>query len=127
MQKLFYACNIHKLDPELRQAFFASEKSKQAKKFSEQKTTWHQVKFMIFVLMNVIGMSHYNIMGILGYQTFLLEENFIKKYIIKRRKYKTLLDIGAGNGCITDVFQKIIPDITCLEPSSFFRKILRKK
>lgn len=97
MQKLFYACNKMKLDPELRHVFFVSERSKQAREFQLYKTSWYQIKFMIFVLMNVVGLSHYNIMGILGYRTFLFEEKIIKEHIQKRKKQKTLLDIGAGN------------------------------
>lgn len=126
MGKLRYACNRDKLDPELRRVFFLSEKSPQTSLFLEQKTPWYQIKFMIFVLMHVIGLSHYNIMGILGYQTFLLDEDFVRKYITKK-KNKTLLDIGAWNGSITAAFAPYTAEITCIELSLSFQKILKKR
>jgi hypothetical protein len=36
-------------------------------------------------------------MGMMGYETFLLDRDFVWKNILKRKKRKTLLDIGAGN------------------------------
>ena len=97
MQKLLYACNKMKLDPELRRVFFVSERSKKTRDFQLQKIKWYQIKFMVFVLMNIVGLSHYNIIGMLGYSTFLIEEDFVKNHIMKRKKQKKLLDIGAGN------------------------------
>lgn len=73
MQKLHYACSPEKLDPVLRNAFFISKKTKETTTFLAKKTSFSQLKFMTFVLMSVCGFSHYNIMGILGYETFLID------------------------------------------------------
>lgn len=127
MSKLHYACNKNKLDPELRRVFFVSEKSEKTRLFHTRKTSLYQIKFMLFVLMNIVGFSHYDIMGILGYTTHLIDPDFVKKHIIKRKKRATMLDIGAWNGGVTEVFRNSVADITCLEPSKAFQKILRKK
>jgi hypothetical protein len=94
MQKLHYACVLEKLDPGLRNAFFLSKKSKETITFLSKKTPFYQLKFMLFVLMSICGISHYNIMGILGYETFLIEQGFVKD-ICKKKKRLNLLDIGA--------------------------------
>ncbi len=67
-------------------------------------------------------------MGLLGYQTFLLNEGLIKELLTERSGKKlSLLDIGAGNGSITQKFEKYTQNISCLEPSASFQKQLRKK
>lgn len=126
MPKLHYACTPEKLDPVLRNAFFLTKKTKETTTFLAKKTPFSQLKFMLFVLMSVCGISHYNIMGILWYETFLIDHGFVKN-LCKKKKRLNFLDIGAWNGSITKVFESYIPQIFCHEPSPSFQKILRKR
>ena len=77
MQKSDYDCDIQHLCPALEKVFFLSEATETTKKFQVRKSSFHQLKFMLFVLMSAIGFRHYNTMGILGYETFLFDEAFV--------------------------------------------------
>lgn len=126
MGTLHYSCQKEKLHPGLRKVFSEKKIDKKTLDFQHRKTPLYSIKFFIFIFMSVLGFKHYNTMGLLGYETFLFDETFVGKLIGKRKK-RTLLDIGAGDGSITKNFEPSTSYIACLEPSASFQRILKKR
>ncbi len=127
MPKFTYICKEKELHSELQWVFFETESSPIMQIFAWKKSKFFRIKFIFFVCLSIVGFKHYNTMWILGYETFLFDESFAWKKILKQKKKKTLLDIGAGNGSITQIFRKYVEKIYCIEPSPSFQKILQKK
>lgn len=126
MGTLHYSCQKEKLHPGLRKVFSEKKIDKKTLDFQDRKTPLYSIKFFLFIFMSVLGFKHYNTMGLLGYETFLFDETFVGKLVGKRKK-RTLLDIGAGDGSITKNFEPYTSYIACLEPSASFQRILKKR
>lgn len=126
MSILHYACNRKKLHPDIQKVFVQNKKSPEAKDFLRKKTRFSQIKFLLFVLMTVLQWKHYHIKGILWYETFLLSKWNVAD-ILKQKRKKNLLDIGAWDGSITQIFREFVDEIDCIEPSVSFSKILIKR
>lgn len=126
MRNLEYSCKKRDLHPNLSEVFTKKLISDETEVYRDKKSSLYSLKFIFFIIMSVLGFRHYNTMGILGYDTFLFEADFAKK-LIKKKKEGALLDIGAGNGSITEKFEPFTNTISCLEPSLSFQKILKKK
>lgn len=128
MRNLRYACQRANLHPALRAVFARKKTSQEAQLFLERTSPFYRLKFVAFILLSVLGRKHYDIMGMLGYETFLFEPAFAQQLLGKRRKkHVSLLDIGAGNGSITSTFEGIVSSVSCLEPSLSFQRKLRKR
>lgn len=82
---------------------------------------------MLFIFLSVLQMKHYKIKWMLGYETFLLDSEIIWKDILSEKKRKNMLDVGAWNGWISEKFYSYIKDISFIEPSTSFQKILKRK
>ena len=126
MQNLSYSCNKRKLHPQLQRVWEGQEYSREAETFKNRKSPFYGLKFICFVLLSVVGVKHYNIMGMLWYETYLLNEKNVQN-ILRGKKRKKLLDIGAWNGCISQQLSSFVDEIYFIEPSLSFQKILNKK
>lgn len=126
MQYLNYSCETIKLHPHLQTVWEEQEYSIEAEAFKNKKSSLYGIKFIFFVFMSAFGIKHYNIMGMLWYETYLLSEKNIQNMLGKKKR-KKLLDIGAWNGCVTEQFSSHVDKIYYIEPSLSFQKILNKK
>jgi 2-polyprenyl-3-methyl-5-hydroxy-6-metoxy-1,4-benzoquinol methylase len=125
MKNLQYACRKSHLHADIRKVFIEKKIDEETIEFTKKEASQPIVNFFFFILMSVCGVKHYNTMGMLGYSTYLFDENFAKKLLQKKKK--SLLDIGSGSGTITEKFETHVQQISCLEPSLSFQKILEKK
>lgn len=125
MKPTNYSCDKRKLHHELQTVWEEQEYSTEAETFHNRKSPFYGLKFIFFVLLSVIGVKHYNIMGMLWYETYLLSEKNIGRMLWKKKR-KNLLDIGAWNGCITEKFRSFVDKVYYREPSHSFQKILNK-
>lgn len=103
MNKARYSCDVKKLHPDLQDVFHEKEEDEATRFFLEKKNSWFSIKFICFIALRVLGLKHYNTMGILGYSSYLFDRKFAEK-IIMQKNAKNLLDIGAGSGHITEKF-----------------------
>ncbi len=126
MQPLKYSCRKKKLHPDLQKVWREQKPNKDAEVFQQKENRFSSIKFIFFVLLSVAYIPHYTIMGLLGYETFLLNKKQIA-HILGKRKYKTLLDIWSGSGCITREFESFVDTISYQEPSTSFQKILNRR
>ena len=126
MQPLKYSCKKKKLHPDLQKVWRGQKPNKDAEVFQQKENRFSSIKFIFFVLLSVAYIPHYTIMGLLGYETFLLNKKQIT-HILGGKKYKTLLDIWSGSGCITREFESFVDTIAYQEPSTSFQKILNQR
>lgn len=65
MQNLIYSCEETQLHRELQTVWREQEASTEADIFKKRKSVFYGLKFILFVIMSVLGIRHYNIMGML--------------------------------------------------------------
>lgn len=123
---LNYSCDKKQLHHQLQRVWEEQEYSTEAEAFKNRKSPFYGLKFIFFVLLSVVGVKHYNIMGMLWYETYLLGRKNVQN-ILRGKRRENLLDIGAWNGCITEQFSSFVNKIYYREPSLSFQKILNKK
>ncbi len=77
MKELQYTCEKENLHPALQRVFFEKPYDPEAVTFKGKKSRLYPIKFILFVLMRAFGLNHYKTMGILGYETYLFDEEFV--------------------------------------------------
>ena len=127
MKKSYYKCDKSKIIKELYDVFHEQRDDRETIKFKERKNLFHRIKMVLFFCLRSVGFRHYDTMWILGYKSFLISEDLARKIIWEDWQNKKLLDIGAGDGSITEKFSPYIGTIECSELAISFQKALKKK
>lgn len=120
-----YTCVQKKLNSELQKKYQPLSESPESIKFQNQPVKYSSLTWFIILFLRICGLSHYDTMALMGYDSYLLDQKYIKS-ILRNKKPNKLLDIGAGSGSITRLFQPFVDKIFYLESSYFFRRKLRK-
>ena len=121
-----YTCNIEKLHTDIQKVYQIGSESSESKKFQKIPIKYSNWTWWIILLLRICGLSHYDVMALLWYDSYLLDRNYIKS-LFWDKKRKRLLDIGSGSGTITELFQPYVWEIVCQESSYLFRRRLIKK
>lgn len=127
MDDIHYKCDKEKLHREIQSVFYEQKDNWEAKAFKKRKNLFYRIKLVLFLWLSGIGFRHYDTMWILGYKSFLISTDLVKKIIWKNWQFKKMLDIGAGDWSITDKFTPYLGEVDCSELAVSFQKILKKK
>ncbi len=65
MKQTNYSCKKRELHPELQTVWEEQEYNMETETFKDRHSSFYGLKFIFFVLLSVLGVKHYNIMGML--------------------------------------------------------------
>lgn len=126
--ELVYECNLETLSPELRRAWIPLTRDLETERFIERAQA-HRASALQYRLAQLLGvvLSDFDVNGLLGLYPMLLLTTLHWKKLLGSQPRSTLLDVGAGNGDVTDRLAPLFSNVHTTEHSRMMVRRLRRK